>query len=187
METELWRPVRGFEGYYEVSDQGRVKRVAGGPGTRVGTILKPSTGKTGYHHVMLTKNGKPQKHFVHRIMLHAFKRPMRADQTDTRHLNGIPNDNRLCNLEFGTKTENQADRAIHGTTLYGARNPCAKLTEIQVQEIRTRCITEKITHRELARQYGVSRSLISRIVSREIWNHLNHGEPLPCTKLSSRC
>lgn len=182
METELWRPVRGFEGYYEVSDQGRVKRVVGGPGTRVGTTLKQWTAKSGYCYAELTKNGKPQKYRVHRLVLRAFKRPMRAEQTDTRHLNGIPYDNRLCNLEFGTTAENYADRVLHGTILYGARNPCAKLTEIQVREIRARCITEKITHRELARQYGVSRSLINKIVRREIWNHLTTtpGDPLPC-------
>ncbi len=43
-----WRPVVGYEGLYEVSDQGQVRRVAPGMGTRPGRVLRARKDKGGY-------------------------------------------------------------------------------------------------------------------------------------------
>ena len=45
---EKWVDIKGYEGLYQVSDLGRVKRVAGSPHCRVDRILKPASQKTGY-------------------------------------------------------------------------------------------------------------------------------------------
>ena len=55
---EQWMPVVGYEGLYEVSDRGRVKRVAPGTKTHVGRVLKPLTNAYGYHIVTLVLDGR---------------------------------------------------------------------------------------------------------------------------------
>ncbi len=172
METELWRPVRGFEGYYEVSDQGRVKRVAGGAGARLGQALKPGTTVHGYRFVILSVCGTVYPRLVHREVLRAFSRPMRADQTDTRHLDGDKSNNQLRNLQWGSKKENQADRFTHGTDSSGEKCYNAKLTESQIREILKLWETRTLSQPELAKQFGVTRGAIGSIVYRKSWKRL---------------
>ncbi len=67
--------------------------------------------------------------FVHRLVLLAFKGP-RPDGQYCRHLNGVPTDNRLANLAWGTKSENTFDKVGHGT------HPHASKTTLSLIEIR---------------------------------------------------
>jgi hypothetical protein len=53
----------------------------------------------------------------------------------TRHLNGVRSDNRSTNLGWGTAKVNCADRIAHGTSVHGARNPTAKLTEVDAERV----------------------------------------------------
>lgn len=102
---------------------------------------------------------------VHRLVLETFVGPRPAGM-EARHKNGIPSDNRLCNLAWGTRTENYEDRVAFGTHVRGEKNPCAKLNEIQVEEIRS----SKETQRALAKKYQVSQSVISNIRTRKRWS-----------------
>lgn len=172
METELWRDVPEYEGLYRVSDQGRVMSLVGPHGERRERILKPGIGSHGYFLVTLCKNGKIRSHNIHRLVLRAFKRPMRKDQTVTRHLNGIRTDNRLCNLAWGSPRENQTDRVLHGTDNRGERYGLAKLTERDVLEIRRRYAGEGISQRKLAREFGLHQTHIGDIVNRKCWAHI---------------
>lgn len=107
MSVEIWKAVMGFEGVYEVSDTGRVKRVAPGPGTYVGRILSPMTDRKGYLYVRL--DGRIQR--IHRLVLAAFVGP---SELLVRHLDGNPQNNALENIRYGTPIENSADRIAHG-------------------------------------------------------------------------
>jgi len=60
MSGEVWRPAGGFEGFYEVSDLGRVKRIAGSPRCKVDRILNPMLNPRGYLVVGLTRPGIKQ-------------------------------------------------------------------------------------------------------------------------------
>jgi len=81
-------------------------------------------------------------------------------------------DNRLCNLRYGTRKENQADRLVHGTNLRGDTCPASLLCSEQVIEIRRRHAAGCVTLVELGKEYGVTKHAIFRIVKGYNWRHL---------------
>lgn len=169
---EVWRPVVGYEGLYEVSDQGRVRsldrweRNGRGMPLRLfkGKVLKSTPGSSGYLRVCLSKSGGLRHFTVHTLVLNAFVGP-RPEGLQCRHLNGIQTDARLCNLAWGTIKENTNDRISHGKQPRGEAHPCAKLTIEDVLRIRSSTLVAK----ELAQQLGVSKELIKAIRNRRCW------------------
>lgn len=122
MTTVQWKAIPGYEGAYEVSDDGQVRSVA--RWTRIGygegylrhhkaMARSLSVDRAGYHRVTLKLNGVRRNHLVHHLVLEAFVGP-RASGQECRHLNGVPNDNRLENLQWGTSSENSYDVVRHG-------------------------------------------------------------------------
>ena len=98
---ERWKHVRGYEGLYKVSDKGRLV------GVKSGRILKPQVNKTGgYLQVMLYKPGRVRPRFsVHRLVAEAFV-PNPLNKPQVNHINEDKLDNRACNLEWVTASEN---------------------------------------------------------------------------------
>ena len=72
-------------------------------------------------------------------------------------------------LWLGTQRENMQDAVSKGRMAHGERNASAKLTEVQVLEIRRKYAGGTVLQRELAVEYGVSASNICRIVTRKKW------------------
>lgn len=129
---EHWVSVVGYEGYYEVSDQGRVRsvdRVIEWQGTTKrleGRILKGTIKqKKGHREVRLSLGGKTRAFTVHKLVLEAFVGP-RPEGMEGCHGNGVPDDNRLENLRWDTKSSNNFDRVQHGVHHYAKRTHCAK-------------------------------------------------------------
>jgi HNH endonuclease/NUMOD4 motif-containing protein len=118
---ERWLPVVGFEGYYKVSDLGRVWSVPRrNPRNNVrygGKILKPDKMSAGHLRVSLHIGNKVYRRFVHRLVLGAFVGEC-PEGMQVRHLNGNPADNRLENLIYGTFAENMKDRDERHKTNY---------------------------------------------------------------------
>lgn len=85
-----------------------------------------------------------------------------------RHDNGNSIDNRLTNLDWGTRKQNTEDRIKHGRVLTGEKHPCSKLTEHEVRIIKT----AKGTHEALAAKFGVSQSVITEIKNGKAWKWL---------------
>ena len=120
-QTEQWLPVVGFEGLYEVSNQGRIKsldrRVYAGRGrTRIqkGQMLSPGIGDTGYREVRLSKNGRSKIFKVHRLVLIAFQGKMPPNFVAC-HNDGNRLNNDLSNLRWDTCSGNMRDKRDHGT------------------------------------------------------------------------
>ena len=106
-----WRDVPGFEGRYQVSDDGRVLSLPR-KGAR-GRMLKMAWRKGGYRTVGLSMSGVARTRLVHHLVLLAFVGPKPADAV-TRHLDGDPTNNALSNIVYGTHTENMRDALRHG-------------------------------------------------------------------------
>lgn len=75
-------------------------------------------------------------------------------------------------LEWGTQAENMADKRRDGTEQTGERNPAAKLTEVDVVEIRRRYAECGVIYADLASAFGVSKSAICAVVRRQSWGHV---------------
>lgn len=161
---EEWRPVEGFP-KYEVSNYGRVRSVwrASGP-----QLMKPSPHKGGYFWMAFGKHNEA----VHHLVLKAFVGPKPQADTECRHLDGNPANNKLDNLVWGTRRENYEDKIRHGTETKSETIWTVKLTPNQVQEIRV--ATESAQN--LAEKYGVTKSAIWGIRSGKNWRKLE-GAP----------
>jgi len=167
--AEVWRPVLGYEGLYDVSDLGRVRRIARSAGTR-GGILSPEIDRKGYLRVDLYLSGKRQRKLVHALVAAAFLGPF-APGEETDHKNGVKADNRLVNIEKVTHGEN-IRRAI-GLGLrdtVGESNPRAKLSEDDIRTIRR--LAETVTVRELALRFRITPRAVRLIIRRRTWRHI---------------
>lgn len=119
----MWLDVCGYEGLYEVSDQGQVRSkdrtvvTRSGPRRYSGRLLTNCLDQGGHYRVTLSQQGKLKSIEVHLLMMRAFKGLPKDDQ-EIRHLNGNKKDNRLSNLAYGTKSENQLDCRLTGHDKY---------------------------------------------------------------------
>ena len=158
---ERWLPVSGYEGLYEVSDHGNVRSI------KTGKVKSYTLNKEQKRPFMgLWKNNKIKIFKPHTLVLTAFVGP-RPKGLECCHNDGNPWNNKLENLRWDTAQSNQQDRAKHGTSNRGERCANAKLTEMQVAAIRV----DSRLQREIAADYGVRQSAISRIKSGAGWAH----------------
>ena len=165
---ERWKPVLGFEGKYEVSDQGRLRNVQKGAGHVTGRILRVGLNLKGYAQYTLGKYGG--RHTAHLLVMQAFVGP-KPEGLEINHKNGIRDDNRLENLEYCTKSEN----CLHLVRVLGKRrgesHGNAKITEDDVREIR-RLASEGVTQREIAKRFGITHPNVGYIVRKTAWPHV---------------
>lgn len=140
---EDWRLVLGYEGYYEVSNQGRVRSkgrtVSMNYGSRKRTyeakLMGAYVASSGYLCVALCKGGRKKIFSIHRLVASAF---VGGSGAHVRHLNGNRMDCRADNLAWGSQADNEADKRAHGRLLFGERHPMAALDTSKVLDIRMR-------------------------------------------------
>lgn len=151
---------------YEVSSHGRVRRVG------QDTHLRPwfaGDGKA-YEYVGLALgNGQRWKGGVHRLVALAFLGPPPSPSHQVAHGDGNSRNNTLANLRWATSAENNADKIQHGTDYRGDRkmrgkHPFTKITVADVESIIAGYAGRRGEAAALARQYGVSHSVVARIL-----------------------
>lgn len=126
MDIEEWRTIPGYEGVYEVSSIGRVRSLAriDMRGRRVrARILSQWSHPSGHINVKLSLNGNSKLGKVHRLVLMSFVGPPPAEH-EALHGDGNPANNRVENLSWGTRSENQYDRVRHGTHHMAIKTHC---------------------------------------------------------------
>lgn len=104
MTKEIWKPIPGYEGLYDVSNKGRVRRTCDGHHYKKGDILKGSLFK-GYPRIGLHKNNLRKRFGIHYLVLLVFQGQCPKGK-QASHLNDIKADNRLENLAWMTHKEN---------------------------------------------------------------------------------
>lgn len=128
--TEEWRPIPGYEGVYEASSLGRVRSVdrvivdkRGVTRKLKGKVLSPAGSKSGHLRVNFGKNFGSQS--VHHLVLITFVGP-RPEGMESLHKNGKPEDNRVTNLRWGTRSENLLDMVKHGGHFGRKKKTCPR-------------------------------------------------------------
>lgn len=172
MESEVWRDVVGYEGWYQVSDHGRVKRIKPGRGTRAGYVLSADTRKRdGYRMLnLLTGTAATRKLcYVHRLVAEAFLGPIPPGWT-VNHIDCNTGNNHIRNLEIVTDQRNKLHASENGLIPRGNQHWSTRLTEDDVRTIRQRGISESAT--QIAKAYGVTDGCIRDILKRRNWKHV---------------
>lgn len=169
-EIEEWRPVIGYEGFYEVSSLGRVKRLIGGSSnTFPGKILKPDSCKPKHgYRIHFCKDGKERSFMLGRIVLEAFVGPRPANH-ECNHKDFDTSNNRASNLEWATHYDNIRWSTDAGRMVRGIEHPQSKLDPEAVRNMRQRYATGNVTLRILAEDYSVSGSVVYSVVTRRTW------------------
>src|SRR5688572_33310467 len=114
--TEVWHPVVGAVGFYEVSDLGRIRSidrvVRGGNGRsrrHKGRLISPSRVPAGHLTLTLSLGERRKSDWLHWLVAAAFL-GLCPEGMEVRHLDGNPANNRLTNLAYGTRSDNAFDR-----------------------------------------------------------------------------
>ncbi|KKM26954.1 hypothetical protein LCGC14_1579590 [marine sediment metagenome] len=172
MKKEIWKPVVGFEGLYEISNMGRVKsnHKYGRPAKN--GILRLQENHKGYLRAHLSGYGKGYTIVVHRLVLEAFVSPQPSAIHEGNHKNGIKSDNRKDNLEWVTPKENNRHAVENGFwhPHKGEAHGMAKLKASDIPIIRA--CEGKETTGQVAKRYGVTSTAIYTIWKRINWKHI---------------
>lgn len=115
---EDWKPVKGFEGWYEISNMGNIRSVTrliqhkpdrftdkGKSQLNDGKPIKQSLNNKGYYCVLLWRNSKAYKRYIHRLIAEVFI-PNDGNKKEVNHVDGNHQNNSIENLEWCTKMEN---------------------------------------------------------------------------------
>jgi hypothetical protein len=172
---EEWRQIPGNPNY-EASNLGRIRSVDRYVTTRAGVkkfmrgrVLRPGRHSDAHPYPYVNVYGKGKSNVgVHVLVALTFIGP-RPEGQYVCHKNGNPADCRAENLYYGTPTENQADRRLHGTDATGEKHPGAKLTQWQAGLVRLMRFNG-IRQRDIAKRFGITQPQVSHIENGKHWN-----------------
>lgn len=144
MNKEYWKDIENYPNY-QVSDLGSVRNKL------TGKLLRPENNR-GYLRVVLCKDGKPKKFFIHRLVATVFiDNPY--NKKEVNHINGCKTDNCVDNLEWNTSSENMIHsyRVLKNKSFGGVpKQPVRCIETGQVFESQS----------DTARYFGCDRGLI---------------------------
>jgi hypothetical protein len=175
---EIWKDIEGFEGYYQVSNLGRVKGLertvkhyTGGIKKLNQIILKLCKDFKGYFNIQLSKNGISKTYKAHRLVAKHFI-PNFENKLEVNHKNGVKTDNSAINLEWCSCSENiiHAFKTGLKKAIRGEKNGNSKITENIAYNIKYN--TDGLSQKEIANQYEISQSLVSSIKNGKKWKHI---------------
>jgi hypothetical protein len=177
---EVWKQIPGYGLHYEASSLGRIRskervvtKWSPFAGRDIdmhykGKILKPCrSDKWGHLCVHIGVGGKTFNVHVARLVLLAFSGEP-SSSLQARHLDGNPANNKATNLAWGTQKENNRDRHDHGRYAVGEAHRMSKITESDVEQIRS----SSEGGVDIAKRLLIGTSQVSRIRARKGWKHV---------------
>ena len=156
---EIWKPIPGYEGVYEISSMGRIKRVLATRGGTPGRILANAPSH-GYLSIRLSKNDVQKTFFIHQLVLLAFIGP---SDLNCNHKNGDRKDNRIENLEYATQKANR----LHSLyTLKETRTINASIA----RQIRDSAALGE-SRASIRRRLGLPKYILEDVLCGRTWKH----------------
>lgn len=182
--SEKWKPVKGYEGLYEVSDFGRIKSLKrtetvknkrGETYTRSHKeriLAQTLDGRSNYLQVMLCKDGKGKKHLVHRLVANAFiENPLSLQEVN--HIDEDKTNNCAANLEWCTHkyNSNYGSRQAFGR---GEKNSQNKFSEELIKQVRCEFVARDPEKglTALSKKHGISMPHLCAILRGKRWGWL---------------
>jgi hypothetical protein len=175
--NEVWKDISDYEGFYQVSSQGRVKsidRIVGSNSRKKAlrsTILKPALSTSGYLCVSLWKDNKGATKSIHGLVALAFL-GVCPDGCNVNHKDGNKLNNHIENLEYCTFAQNSQHAYNAGIpkVARGEKHGFSKLKNSDIIAIRDRIA---LGHKNtvIAKDFNVDASAISRIKTGRNWSH----------------
>lgn len=142
--NERWLPVPGYEGFYEVSDLGRVRSLdrvvfhpVGGASRRRGKVLRQAVTPANRRAVNLLMDSKTKGFLVHRLVLMAFVGAP-PEGHECLHWDNDPTNNHLDNLRWGTRSENVHDQVRQGVHRCARNETCDRGHSLVMPNLRQR-------------------------------------------------
>lgn len=171
---EVWKDIEGYEGIYQVSDLGRVKRVEStvvrkkqGNFTKPEKLMKPNVTPKGYLRIQLSKEGSTKNKFVHSLVAETFLDKPSGDNLQVNHKDGNKLNNKKGNLEWVTPSENQQHAYDNGL-----KEPVVKYV-VHCEELDiTTFGTEKMANELIVRGYEANPGAIWSCINGKNNTHL---------------
>ncbi len=186
---EQWKAVLGYEGAYEASCLGNIRRITGIDSRGrlwPGRTLKPKVGRHNRRVVTLSQYGRRKTWNIATLVCLAFNGPRPANK-EVAHNDGRSLNDRAANLRWATRSENEADKIKHGTRAVGKKNGkytkpeatprgeqhgCAKLTSQQVIYARKLMDNSIVGSYTISKLLNVSFTTAKDIRNRKTWRHI---------------
>lgn len=166
---EEWKPVIGYEGRYEISNYGRLKRLFKGE-----RILKNSF-SGGYKRHSLFKDKKGVKCFIHRLVAQAFI-PNPENKPFINHKDFNRANNNVSNLEWCTSKENTVHCVVNGRQnhpkVWGEKHSQAKLKTEDILFIRNYNYKKTKSKKQIMDRFNISISHLNLILRKGTWKKL---------------
>ena len=161
---KVWREVLGYEGLYQVSEDGAIMNIV------TGRILRQKFNTSGYLQVGLRRDGKTKWMLVSRVVGMAFV-PCSDFSLTISHDDNNKLNNHYTNLSWMTLADNRRKATTDGLIPKGTMRKDAKLNEVRVICILFLAYDGQFSHESIAKFLGVSRTVVSEVISRKRWQH----------------
>jgi hypothetical protein len=180
MRNKIWKPVKGYENYYEVSNDGEIRNIvrlivcSNRSYCRKQKELRQYVNRRGYKTVKLYDgNAKGVMFTVHRIVALTFLENLN-NYKEVNHIDYDKFNNSVENLEWCTRSHNVRHSYVtkDPTKYKGSGNKMSKLTEEQVIQMREDRKTGNFTYKQLAEKYSVGLTLVGYIINNKVWRHV---------------
>lgn len=141
--TERWLPVHGWEGLYEISDQGRARSLdrsvidSRGRSRRFSGQVRIPTLASGYPRIAMTRMGVREYRAIHVMVLETFV-GLRPDGMEACHSDDNKLNNNVSNLRWDTQSENAKDIVRHGYHRLSSRTQCPREHPLESPNLRVK-------------------------------------------------